>query len=175
MPAASRPEQISSLMPRSRNGTACAPLSAGPATGPAASPPGPEPGRAVTDPGDGAGACASSPLKVWVVRGSILHRGPPQRFRDWARRVRWLPAVARRGASCNLVADVATPTSAATAREPATIVRDTAVYSGFPPGTPGGRLAKKQQPIGQHDIWLRHSIDQSLTSVPGVGSAHSAG
>ena len=62
MPAASRPEQISSRMPRSRNGTAgvMPPLLAGLA----ASLPAPVPGRAVTDPGERAGACASSPLKV---------------------------------------------------------------------------------------------------------------
>src|SRR5271169_4221216 len=158
MPAASRPEQISSLIPRSRNGTACAAPSAGPLVGSAASRPGSVPGKAVTDPGDGAGGCASSPLKVCVVRGSILHRGPPQRFRDWARRVRWLPAVTRRDASCNHVADVATPTSAATAREPATVVRDTAVYSGFPPDTPGGPPGVNSSRYEQHDFWLRHSI-----------------
>ena len=47
MPAASRPEQIASLMPKSRNGTACVSARSG---------------RAVTNPADVAGSCVSSPL-----------------------------------------------------------------------------------------------------------------
>jgi hypothetical protein len=47
MPAASRPEQIASLIPRSRNGTALVP-----------------PGRAVTASGSASGASVSSPPKV---------------------------------------------------------------------------------------------------------------
>ena len=47
MPAASRPEQIASLMPKSRNGTALVPS-----------------GVAASDPGGGSGASVSSPLNV---------------------------------------------------------------------------------------------------------------
>ena len=52
------------------------------------------------------------------------------------------------------------------AREPATVVRDTAVYPGSPQEAgregPAVRATRKQQPIEQHDLWLCHSIDQSV-------------
>ena len=62
MPAASRPRQISSLMPKSRNGTAW--VSPPPVMSPGASFPDPALGRAVTDPGSEASGSVVSPLII---------------------------------------------------------------------------------------------------------------
>ena len=143
MPAASRPEQIASLMPKSRKGTALVPSAV----------------EAASDPGGVkrslrlvSAECLSCqgfhpsswPSPAVPGPGPVVSAGCP-RCSGTTRAATFAVHLCGYYARCRPV------------REPAAVVRDTAVYSGSPQGSRTWRPAVNSSRIEQHDLWLCHS------------------
>ena len=138
MPAASRPEQIASLMPRSRNGTALVPPR--------------ESRNGFGQRKRSFGLVPAESLSCQGIPSFIV--ALPSGSGAGARRVCRLPAVSRHDASCYLrgAIGVMSPAQGARRRCPGHCC-----LLGIPPGKPDTAPGVNSSRYEQHDLWLCHS------------------